>query len=215
MNKVLSSCKVGEGSTLYAQWPPKSEKHERRKRYGKGWDSEPVLKRRIREDRELERAETGKKSAEKKALRKVSKKKTSRVVENITQSALETGGDAQISSGYMSDYRPDDETEGEAKEDYADAGGEGGQGLSEEVVDEGQDEQRAEGVEQAERPMGEVEQDDPFADEDDNKENREPEAPLAPVVGNLVDGYPAEEWSGFDESNSGLGLDLLEEVLEF
>lgn len=197
MDRVLSSCKVGEKSTLYAQWPRKSEKDERRKRYGKGWDNEPVLKRRLREEREGKRAE--------KALREAAKKESSKVVENTTSSAPDTSGDDQASSGWASDERPDDKTEVEAEGNALD--------LSEEFAEEEQDEQQAEQQEQEQRPTGEVAQDDPFADEDDDKENREPQ--FAPVVENRADDHPAEEWLAFDESNSGLGVELLEEVVEF
>lgn len=213
MDTVLSSCKVGGGSTLYAQWPQNSEKDERRKRYGHGWNNEPGLERRIREERGLKRAEREGKSAEKKALRGAAKKRTSKAVEDTTQSAPEIGGDDQVLSGCVSNDRPGKEVEVEAEGDCADAAGAGQQDLSEESADEELEEQQAEEGGQDERPTGEVEQDDPFADEDSDKENREPE--FAPVVQDRVDNYPAEEWSVFDEGNSGLGMDLLEEVLEF
>lgn len=205
MDRVLSNCKVVEKSTLYAQWPQKSEKDERRKRYGKGWDDEPVLKRRSREEREGKRAE--------KAMREAAKKESSKVVENTTSSAPDTSGDGQASNEWASDERPDDKTEVEPEGGCAGAGGEEAHGLSEELAEEEQDEQLAEQQEQEQRPTGEVTQDDPFADEDDDKENREPQ--FAPVVENRADDQRAEEWLGFDESNSGLGVELLEDVLEF
>ena len=66
---------------------------------------------------------------------------------------------------------------------------------------------------QGERQTEEVDQGDHIADDDSDKENREPL--LIPVVQVRVDHDRAEEWSGFDDSNSGVGMDLLEEVLEF
>lgn len=37
---------------------------------------------------------------------------------------------------------------------------------------------------------------------------------FVPVVEERADESPAEEWSGFDESNTGLGMDFVEEVQE-
>lgn len=51
VDEVLSICELGKGSTLFAQWPPKSEKYERRKRYGKFWHNEPGFERRIGKER--------------------------------------------------------------------------------------------------------------------------------------------------------------------
>ena len=202
MDEVLSRCKVREGTTLYADWPQKSEKNKRRTRYGKGWDDEAVLESRVSRNK-------AEKHAEKKALRKAVKKRSSRLVESSTQSAPETVGD-----GCVSDDPPGDNTELEAV-DRAESGGDGMQGLSEQVANEEQHEQQAEEGGQDDRPAEAVEQDDPFADEDDNKENREPEPQVfEPVEGTPVDASPVEEWLAFDESNSGVGLDLLE-VLEF
>lgn len=207
MDKTLSSCKVKKEATIYAQRPEKSEKYERRKRYGKGWDNEPVLKKRMREEREEKRAE-------KKALREATKRTSCEVVENTTSPTPEIDGDAQASSEFASDDGAGDRMEVEAQGDFSDAGEEDAQGLSQEVAEEQQDEQQAEEEEREERPTREVEQDDPFADEDSDKENREPQA-LAPVVENRANDHPPEEWLAFDESNSGLGLDLQEEVIEF
>lgn len=212
MDEVLSSCKVRSQSTLYAQWPQKSEKAERRMRYGKGWDNDPALERRKREERELRRAKSEERSAEKKALRGAAKKRSSKVVDDTTQYASETGGDEQISGGCESDDRAGDETKVEAEGDSADVGGEGAQGLNEEVADEEQEQQQAEEGQQ-ERPTDEVEHDDPFADDDSDKENRAPE--FAPVMQARATDHPAEEWLAFDEGNSAIGMDLLVEVLEF
>ena len=211
MNEVLSSCKIRSQSTLCAQWPQKSEKDERGMRYGKGRDNKPAWERRIREERELKRAKRERKSAEK-VLRGAAEKKSSKVVDDTTQYASETGGDEQISGGCESDDWPGDETIIEAEGDSADAGGDGAQGLNEEVADEEQEEQQAEEGQQ-ERPTGEVEHDDPFADDDGDKENRAPE--FAPIMQTRANGHPADEWLAFDEGNSAIGMDLLEEVLEF
>ena len=189
LDEVLSSCIVGNDSTVDAEWPRKGEKYERRKRYGKGWDKELVLKR--------------KKSA-KKALRGLD-------LEEITsQTVNETSGDRQLSSGSVSGDRLDENLEVEAGGD----GAEGTQGLDEQAADAERQEQQEEEEEQGDRPREGVEQDDPFADEDDDKENRAPEA-FVPIPAMQVDQSPAEEWPVFDESNSGLGLDLLEEVYDF
>lgn len=215
MDKVLSSCRVGADSTLYAQWPQKSEKDERRKRYGKGWGDETALERRRRKkEKGLKRAEREKKPLEKKALRQAPEKKTSGVVENTAQTAPETDEDEQISSVCVLDDGPGDggrnEAEVEAEGGWVDD--EGAHGINEEVAGE-RNEQQAEDGGQVERPTREAERDDPFADEDSDKENREPT--LVPVVEDRADEYPVEEWSAYDEGHSGLGVDLLEEVLEF
>ncbi len=96
--------------------------------------------------------------------------------------------------------------------DSANAGGEGAQGLNEEVVDEEQGERQVE-ERQQERPTEVVEHDDPFAEDDSDKENRPPV--FAPVMQTRVNDSPAEERLVFDESNTGMGLDLLEDVLPF
>ncbi len=94
MEGVLSGCGVGSQSTLYAQWPPKSEKDERRTRYGKGWDNDLELEKRTREERELKSANAEGKSQEKKAMREAAKRRNSAgAVEDTTQSARETGSD--------------------------------------------------------------------------------------------------------------------------
>lgn len=123
-------------------------------------------------------------------------------MEITSQSAPETGADEETSSRCVSDDRP------------GDCAATGAQDLNEEVATEEQDEQQAGEEGQEERAAEELEQDDPFADEDDDKENRAPEA-FASVMENRREHYPAEEWSAFDESNNGVGIDLLEEVLEF
>ena len=103
MDGVLSSCGVGSQSTLYAEWPPKSAKDERRKRYGKGWDNDSELERRTREERELKRANGEGKSEEKAvreaAVREAAKKRSSGAVEDTTHSAHETGRDEQLLRG--------------------------------------------------------------------------------------------------------------------
>lgn len=207
MDRVLSSCEVGGGSTLYAQWPLKSEKYERRKRYGKS--CEPVLgARRRREEKEVRRPENGEKGAEKKVSRGGSKKRSSRVVDDTARSAPETDGDERISSGCVYDGRAGDEDEVEVEENGPDA--------SRQDANERQDEQQANEEGQAERPTGDIEQDDPFADEDDDKENREPlPGAFAPVIENRMDDYPADEGSVFDGNNSGLGMGWLQEVFDF
>lgn len=139
-------------------------------------------------------------------------KGTSMVVGDTTESAPGLVGGEVVLSGCVSDDRPSDENVVEAEGDCANAGG--GQGLSEEIADEEEEGQQAQGERQEERPTREVEQDDPFADEDDDKENRDPQV-VAPVVEHRVDGNPAEELSVFDESSIGLGVDLMEEVLDF
>ena len=197
-DEVLSSCKVGEGTTLYADWPQKSEKNKRRARYGKGWNDETVLEKRVRGNKED-------KHVEKKAKRKAAKKRSSVLVEDPTQSVPDTVWD-----GCMSDDRPGDNTELEAA-DRAESGGSSMHRLSYQVADEEQHEQQAKEGGQDDRPAEAVEHNNRFADEDDNKENREPEPQFfVPVEEDRVDGSPAEEWLAFDESNSGLGLDLLE-----
>ena len=40
VHEGLSSYKIGKGMTLYTEWPQKSERSERRKRYGEGLDGE-------------------------------------------------------------------------------------------------------------------------------------------------------------------------------
>lgn len=199
MDETLSSCRVEKEATLHAQWPLKSEKYARRKRYGKGWD-ETGLRKRIRERR--------------KALCEAAERQSSKVIENTTSSATETGVNELASHESASDDRPDDKTQIEAQEDFSDTGGEDSHGLSEEIAEEEQDEQQREEEEQEERPTGEVEPTDPFADEDSDKENREPQA-FVPVVENGAADSSQEEWLAFDESNSGIGLDLQEEVVEF
>ena len=206
LDKTLSSCGIEKESTLHAKWPGKDEKYERRKRYGKGWDNETCLQRRIREEKEAQRAE-------KKALREAAKRTNFKVMENATSSATETGVDESASRECASDDRPNDKMQIEAQGDISNTGEEDAHGLSEEIAEEEQDRQQNEEDEQEERPSGEVEPMDPFADEDSDKENREPQA-FAPVVENRADS-PQEELLAFDESNSGIGLDLREEVLEF
>lgn len=198
MDEVLSSCKVEDGTTLHADWPQKSEKNKRRTRYGKGWDDEAVSVRRVRSNK-------AEKHAEKKALPKAMMKRSSMVVDNPTPSVPKTGADGD---------RPGNNTELEAA-DRAESGGNGTQVWSEQLANEEQHEQQADEGGQDDTPAEAVAQDDPFADEDDNKENQEPEPQVfVPVEETQVDASPAEEWLAFDESNSGLGLDLLE-VVEF
>ena len=165
----------------------------------------------IREKREVKRAGREEKSVGNKALGGAASKVISAVEEDTTESAPGIGGDEVIPSGCVSDYRSGDKTEVGAKADCASASGE--PGLREALADEEEGEQQAEEGDE-ERPTGEVERHDPFADEDDNKENRGPQV-AAPIVEPRVDDYPAEEWSVVDESNSGLGVDLLEEVFDF
>lgn len=196
MDEVLSSCKVEDGTTLHADWPQKSEKNKRRTRYGKGWDDEAVSVRRVRGNK-------AEKHAEKKALPKAMMKRSSMLVENPTPSVPKTGADGD---------RPGNNTELEAA-DRAESGGNGTQVWSEQLANEEQQEQQADEGGQDGTPAEAVAQDDPFADEDDNKENQEPEPQVfVPVEETQVDTSPAEEWLAFDESNSGLGLDLLEVV---
>ena len=167
------------------------------------------MERMIREKREVKRARREEKSMGNKALRGAARKVkvTSAVEEDTTESAPGIGGDEVIPSKCVSDYRSGDKTEVGAKADCADASGE--PGLSEALADEDEGEQQAEEGDE-EIPTGDVERHDPFADEDDNKEDREP-----PIVEPRVDDYPAEEWPIVDESSSGLGVDLLEEVFDF
>ena len=205
LDRVLSSCRVGNGSTLYAQWPKEEGKDARRKRYGRGGESKAVLERRVGKEREV-------KGAGRKDRDGVAKRRISRVVENTTRSASEAGGDEQNTNACVSDDRPVDDINVEADGDSADVG-EAAQRLGWEVVEEAQNAQQVEEEVQEERPTEAIEQDDQFADNDSDKENREPL--LFPVVQVRVDQDRAEEWSGFDESNSGVGMDLLEEVLEF
>ena len=204
MDKVLSSCKVGKGSTLQAQWPQKNEKEERRKRYGKGWDSES-LEKKTKDERKLRRESRAAKTGG------LGRERKSEVLEKTTQSIPETGGDEQTSNMRVSDDRPGEETEVDADGDYTNADA---RDLSGEVAREEQDDQQAEEQEHEERVTGEVEQNDPFADEDDNKENRDPMNVLAaPVVETRAHDPPTEDL--FIETNSGLGFDLMEEVFEF
>ena len=196
MDEVLSSCKIGKDSTIDAEWPHEGEKYERREHCGRSWDQELMLKRRKRADRGNQRA--------KKASR------GSNLEEIITQPVAETDGNEQISSGSVSGNRLDENTEIEAGGDGAAYGAEGTQGLDEQAANAARQEQQNEEGHGA-RPSEGAEQDDPFADEDDDKENRAPEA-FVPVVVTQIDQSPAEEWPAFDESNSSLGLDLLEEA---
>ena len=207
MGEMLSSCNVGQGTTLYAEWPPKSEKSQRRKRYGKGRDEETVLETRVRGKKKS-------KSAEKKAAREAAKNEGSKTVEESTQSAHEIGGGD--GDGCVSDARPGDNTELEVG-DHAEAGGNGTQCTSEQVADEGQDEQRAEGEEGQDDggPTAEDEQVDPFADEEDNKENEEPLAWVPFEESSADESPPVEDWLLFDERNSGLEFDLMEEVSDY
>ena len=206
MGEVLSSCAVRQGTTLYAEWPPKSEKSERRKRYGKVRDEGTVLETRTR-------GKKMKKSVEKKAPREAPKKKGSKSVEESTQSAHDIGGGGG-GDGYVSDMRPGDNPELEVG-DQAEPGGNGTQWTSEQVAEEEQDEQRAEEEEgqDDDGPTAEVEQGDPFADEDGNKENEEP--PVAFEESSEDESPPAEEWLLFDERNSGLEFDLMEENSDY
>ena len=202
--EVLSGCEVGQGTTLHAEWPPKSEKSARRKRYGKGRDEETVLETRVRGKKEA-------KSVGKKAPREAAEETGSKSVEESTQSAHEIGGE-----GCVSDARPDDNTELEVG-DHAESGGNGTQYTNEQVAEEGRDEQRAVEAEgRDDGPTAEVEQgDDPFADEDDNKENEEPPAWVTFEESSEDESPPAEEGLLFDERNSGLGFDLMEEVFDY
>lgn len=163
----------------------------------------------IREKREVKRAGREEKSMGDKDLRGAARKVTSAVEEDTTESAPGIGGDEVSSNGCVSDYRSGDKTEVEAKADCAS----GEPGLSEALADEEEGEQKAEEGDE-EKPTGEIERHDPFADEDDNKEYRGPQV-TAPIVEPRADDYSAEEWPVVDESNSGLGVDLLEEVFDF
>lgn len=204
MGEVLSSCAVGQGTTLYAEWPPKSEKSERRKRYGKFKVEGTVSETRVRGKKK-------EKSVEKKAPREAAKKKGSKSVEEFTQSAHDIGGGGD---GYVSDVRPGDNPELEVR-DHAAPGGNGTQCTSEQVAEEEQDEQRAEEEEgqDDDGPTAEVEQGDQFADEDGNKENEEP--PVAIEETSEDESPPAEEGLLFDEGNSGLEFDLMEENFDY
>ena len=208
LDRVLSDCRVGNGSTLYAQWIQEEGKDARRKRYGKGGESKAVLERGMGKMREGQKA--GRKDRDGAAKRSVS-----RLVENTTRSAFDAGGDEQDTSACVSNDRPVDEfdIDIEPEGDLAGVGGDAAQRLGWEVVEEAQNAQQVEEEVQGERPTEEVEQDDQLADNDSDKENREPL--LIPVVQVRVDHDRAEEWSGFDEDNSGVGVDLREEVLEF
>ena len=205
LDRVLSDCRVGNGSTLYAHWPQEEGKDARRKRYGKGGESKAVLERGMGKMREGE--EAGRKDRDGAARR--------RVVENATVSESEAGGDEQNTSACVSDDRRVDEIDIDIEPDgdLAGVGGEAAQRLGWEVVEEVQNAQQVEEEVQGERPTEEVEQDDQLADDDSDKENRAPL--LIPIVQVRVDHDRAEEWSGFDESESGVGVDLREEVLEF
>ena len=205
MGEVLCSCEVRQGTTLYAEWPPKSEKSERRKRYGKGRDEETVLETRVSRKKK-------EKSVEKKAPREAAKEKGSKSVEESTQSAHEIGGGGDEC---VSDARPGDNTELEVG-DHVESGGNGTQCMSEQVAAEEQDEQRAVEAEgQDDGPTAEVEQGDPFADEEDNKENEEPLAWVPFEESSEDESPPAEECLLFDERNSGLEFDLMEEVSDY
>ena len=201
IDEVLSTCRVKKGKTLYAEWPQQSEKSERRKRYGKGWDDEAVTERKVR-------GKKGEKRAEKKTLPEATKITGSNLVENSIQTAPEISGE-----GCVSDNQPDGNNVLEVG-DRAESNGNGTQTLSEHVVNAEHDEQQAQGQGRGDRLTEEVEQDDPFAEEDDNKENEEPLQAFGPVVEERADESPAEEWSVFDESNTGLGMDFVEEVQE-
>ena len=206
MGEVLSSCDVGQGTTLYAEWPPRSEKSERRKRYGKSRDEETTLETRVRGKKK-------EKSVGKKAPCETAKKEGSRSVEESTQSAHEIGdgGDKCVS-----DDPPGDSTELEVG-DHTESGGNGTQCTSEPVADEERDEQRAEEEEEGQEdgPTAEAEPGDPFADEEGNKENEEPLAWVLFEESSEDESPPAEECLLFDERNSGLGFDLMEEVSDY
>ena len=209
LDRVLSSCRVGSGSTLYAQWPQEDGKDARRKRYGQGGESKAVFERRRGTEREGQ--EAGRKDQNGPAKRRVSG-----VVENSPRSESEAGGDEQSASACVSDDGPVDDIDIdiEPEGDLAGVGGEAAQRLGWEIVEEVQNaQQEVEEEVQGERPTEEADQDDQLADNDNDKENREPL--LIPIVQVRVDHDRAEEWSGFDESNSGVGVDLREEVLEF
>ena len=207
MDEALSSCAIGQGTTLYAEWPPKSEKSERRKRYGKGRDKGIARETRVRGKKK-------EKSVGKKAPREAAKKKGSKPVEQSTQSAHEIGGGGD---GCVSDAWPGDDTELEVG-DHAQPGGNGTQCTSEQVADEERDEQRAEEEEEGQDddgPTAEVERGDPFADEESNKENEEPPVWMLLEESSEDESPPAEERLLFDERNSGLGFDLMEEVIDY
>ena len=207
LDRVLSGCRVGSGSTLYAEWPQEEGKDVRRKRYGKGGEYKAVLERGMGMMRGG--SEAGRKDRDGPAKR--------RVVENTIQSASEAGSDEQSASACVADDQPVDEIEIEIdiepEGDLAGVGGEAAQRLDWEVVEEAQNAQQVEEAVQGERPTEEAGQDNQLADDDSDKENREPL--LIPIVQVRVDQDRAEEWSGFDESNSGMGVDLQEEVLDF
>ena len=209
MDRVLSSCRVGNGSTLYAQWPREEGKDARRKRYGKEGESKAVVERIRGKEREGQKA--WRKDREGTAKRAVSE-----VVEDSPRSASEAGRHEQSASACVADDRPVDEIDIdiEPEGDLAGVGGEAAQRLGWEIVEEAQNaQQQVEEEVRGERPTEQGDQDDQLADNDSDKENREPL--LIPIVQVRVDHDRAEEWSGFDESNSGVGVDLREEVLEF
>lgn len=200
MDEVISACGVRKGTTLYAEWSQQSGKNERRKRYGKGWDDETVTERKVRGKKGGKRAE--------KTLPEAARKTGPNLAENSNETAPEISGE-----GCVSDSQPDGNNELEVG-DRAESNGNGTQSLSEHVANAAQDEQQAQEQGRGDRPTEEVEQDDPFAEEDDNKENEEPLQAFVPVVGERAHEPPAEQWSGFDESNTGLGMDFVEEAQE-
>lgn len=168
IDELLSTCRVRKGTTLYAEWPQQSGNSERRKRYGKGWDDEAVTERKVR-------GKKGEKRAEKKILPEAAKIRGSNLVENSVQTAREISGE-----GYLSDNKSDGNNELEVG-DRAESNGNGTQTLSEHVVNAEHDEQQAQEQWRGDRPAEEVEQDDPFAEEDDNKENEEPLQAFVPL----------------------------------
>ena len=201
MDEVLSDCEIGGGMTLYAEWPTESEKNARRKRYGEGRDGKAVLETRVRGKRETQHPK-------KKTPREAAQKQSLKPVETSTQSAPETGGHAYGVSDDLGDN-----TELEAG-DRADSGRDDTRGESEQLANEAQTDQRADEEVQEDGPAEEDEQDDPFADEDDNKENEEPPA-WVPIEDSSDGESPAEEWLIFDERNTGLGLDVMEEMFDY
>ena len=198
---VLSRCRVRKTSTLYAEWPSESEKDERRKRYGKGRDKELVPEKKTRRERR-------EKSAVKKALSRAVNKESSALVENPTESTP-NAEDEEPSSGLVSGDPPGDNTEVEV--------GDGMQGLSELIATAQHDVQQEEQKGQEDGQMEEMGQDDPFAEEDDNKENQPPTTPLVfmPIVEDRAVGSRAEEELLFDETYSGSGMDLVEGDFDF
>lgn len=190
MDKLLSVSKIRKGSKIHAQ-PRESEKEERRKRSAK--------ERRTKDERKVRREKDT-----------ATRKRNSEVLENTTHATPETGGDEQTSSMWVSSDRPGEEAEVGAEGDDTNAGA---RDLGGEIAHEVHDDQQAEEQGHEERVTREIEQDDPFADEDDNKENRDPM--IAPVLQPRANDDPARNMLLFDERNSGIGVDLLEEVLEF